>query len=283
MVGDPVEGRRREDRVDRLLELELEQVGDPQLDIRRRAARGRRRSSTATGRRRSPGRAGSRSISASVIRPEPQPASSTISSPAAQAGRAPRGPSPPSSGDAVIARSVPLARSHRWLLHVKITYPVRYHVGGVGELEQRPARAGRPARRSASARRPLLLHEQPASPGSRPRIARRHAADARDRPRRGWRRPPSARRSPRSSASRSKGRERGTTSSASATACGCSWAARRWRSTVSTVARHASGSDREVIGAHEALHSALAQPRAPARPSARGRRPSRGPPGHRPA
>ena len=79
--SDPVEGRGREDRVDRLVELQLGEVGDqvggrsPQplprlLDHRLRAVDGD-----------APGpRAGARSA-APVTRPEPQPASSTVSSP----------------------------------------------------------------------------------------------------------------------------------------------------------------------------------------------------------
>ena len=81
VVGYPVEGRRREDRVDRLLELQLEQVGHAQLHAPGRASSRAASiidgdSSTAITLPR-----GSRSISASVTRPEPQPASSTVSSP----------------------------------------------------------------------------------------------------------------------------------------------------------------------------------------------------------
>ena len=55
---------------------------------------------------------------------------------------------------------------------------------------------------------------------------------------------------------------------------GCSCAARRWRSTVSIVARHALGHGVEVICAHEPLHATLAQPareRVPARELRRAR------------
>ena len=65
--------------------------------------------------------------------------------------------------------------------------------------------------------------------------------DGRGRRRRGWRPPRSAPRSAASSSHASNGRERGTAWSASATASGCSWAPRRWRSTLSIVAFHCSG------------------------------------------
>ncbi len=80
VVGDPVEGGRREDRVDGLVQLQLEQV-DQRARRRPAGARARRRPSTARRRRRSRGPRGRRSINASVMRPEPQPASSTVSSP----------------------------------------------------------------------------------------------------------------------------------------------------------------------------------------------------------
>ena len=84
MVGDPVERRRREDRVHRRVDGQwLEQVRDHERDPRRRRpdAGAPRRSS-----RREPSSAttsppGRRSSSCSVTRPEPQPASSTRSSP----------------------------------------------------------------------------------------------------------------------------------------------------------------------------------------------------------
>ena len=60
---------------------QLEQVARPSARRARRAAGGPPRSSTRTGRRAITRPRGRRSISASVIRPEPQPASITISSP----------------------------------------------------------------------------------------------------------------------------------------------------------------------------------------------------------
>ncbi len=80
VVGDPVEGRRREDRVDGLLEVELEQIAHAHIHAgpsRRRAA-ATIDADASTAMTRPPGR---RSSSAWVIRPEPQPASSTVSSP----------------------------------------------------------------------------------------------------------------------------------------------------------------------------------------------------------
>ena len=89
VVGDPVEDGVREHGVDRLVELERGQVGleDGGAVAERRARlRDHRRARRP---RRSRGRAGSRSSSSRVTRPLPQPASSTVSSPAARAGRAP--------------------------------------------------------------------------------------------------------------------------------------------------------------------------------------------------
>jgi hypothetical protein len=80
VVGDPVEGGGREDRVDRLAEVELEQVADAQVRVgpsRSRAASIIEGDSSIAITR----PCGSRSISACVMRPEPQPASSTVSSP----------------------------------------------------------------------------------------------------------------------------------------------------------------------------------------------------------
>ena len=81
VVGDPVEGRGREDGVGLHAEVEGRRG-------RRRAGRRGRpgacappRSSRPRRRRRSRGRAAARSISGSVTRPEPQPASMTVSSP----------------------------------------------------------------------------------------------------------------------------------------------------------------------------------------------------------
>ena len=66
------------------------------------------------------------------------------------------------------------------------------------------------------------------------------------------------------------------TSSASATASGCSWAARRWRRTVSIVSRHASREPRQVIGARRSPPPRPRAGRPPGHPSARGRSPPRG-------
>ena len=81
VVGDPVEGRGREDEVDRLVELQLGEVGDAGSRRGRRAARAPSRPSPRSRRPRSRCPCGSRSSSSAVTRPEPQPASSAASSP----------------------------------------------------------------------------------------------------------------------------------------------------------------------------------------------------------
>ena len=95
VIEDPVEGGVGEDRVDRLGQLELEQVRDDQLDpvaepLPRELGDHRRRGVDAD---HPP--AGNPLEERRVTRPLPQPASSTVSSPSARAGRAPPAPSPP--------------------------------------------------------------------------------------------------------------------------------------------------------------------------------------------
>ena len=104
VVGDPVERRGREDRVDRMppgsangrprsATTYVDPVAEPAP-----AAGAPRRPSPATRRGRRPGRRGSRSARSSVTRPLPQPASRTVSSPSQR--RAARGrPRPSGSAD----------------------------------------------------------------------------------------------------------------------------------------------------------------------------------------
>ena len=116
VVGDPVERRRRQDRVDRRGSIGS---GRPRsaTDVRHPipepapAARALPRPSTARRRARPRARRAGARASCSVTRPEPQPASSTVSSPRerqpVEDGRAPAGHR---VGDAVVGRAVPVVR-----------------------------------------------------------------------------------------------------------------------------------------------------------------------------
>ncbi len=118
------------------------------------------------------------------------------------------------------------------------------------------ARAGHPARRSASGPPPRPPAARPGSPAHNGGRARADATGS-----------ASSRLattivgslSERSAAQLSNGRERGTAASASATASGCSCAAIRWRSTVSTVSAPGLRQALDPVGRDEALDAALAQ------------------------
>ena len=233
VVGDPVEGGGREDRVHGLLQLQLEQVDDRARRLRPSRSRAASTidcdASTAITRPR-----GRRSISASVIRPEPQPASSTARRRSARAASSTSARAPASA-----RRSGRSSRpSHSRTSAIRV---VRYHVRASvrrDQLGDHAARAARPARRAASARRPGVLDDQLARRGSPARSARRRPAGGPGRPRRGCRRRRVG------SADRARARRAARTGASAARlparrrrASGCSCAARRWRSTVSTVAR----------------------------------------------
>ncbi len=121
VVGDPVERRGRDDRVELLVEIQLEQVDDADVRCLTESLLGRVCTieadwSTAITRPR-----GSRSISAWVMRPEPQPASSTSSSPVSSRRDEHLEPERlHRPGDAVVAGAIPGAD----LRHTS----VRYHV-----------------------------------------------------------------------------------------------------------------------------------------------------------
>ena len=195
---------------------------------------------------------GSRAAIISLMRPEPQPASRTVSSPSQlQAREHLRAPALLDAGDAVVARSIPLLVWHT---------TVRYHARCGRRAPRSPRDSWPPCQASGERWRAFLLDEQLRA-GDRLRVAfadRERMAGvglvaAGDDDRR-------HRRSRRSCGELSNGRERGTASSASATAAGArarpgagAARSRSWRA-------RPAGTRREVVGRHEALDAPLAQP-----------------------
>ena len=188
VVGDPVERRGREDRVDRRPAegQRRAEVGD---DVRRpgrrtgaRRARGPRRPSPASRRAAMTRPRGRRSRSSSVTRPVPQPASRTVSSPAQrQPVEDDRAPAGHRVGDAVVgggrpSRAARVAARHR--------QPTPADAGGA-----RPARragrrrvvAARPARPQPDPVRDRAAHAAAPRTRSRPDGARRPRPPSRPR------------------------------------------------------------------------------------------------------
>ena len=244
VIGDPVEGRGREDRIHGLVQLELEQV-------RRRACRRRAEPLAAAlhHRRRRVDRDHPPARQAFDQRlGDPPRAAARVEhhlvAAELAAGRGPRGPEPPSARrfgrSSARPTRVSLAYARTLSRTLNGTWsrvdPARVASSARHLRELPPLPGDRRARRGPHPRRSA------ARPGSPARSARPTAS--------GW--PGSAssrlattivgdvdRRA--SSLMLSNGRERGTTSSASATASGCSCAAVAGARPVSTVSRQAPG------------------------------------------
>ena len=248
VVGDPVEGGGREDRVDGLVEVELEQVADAQVRVRPEPLAG---GVDHRGRLVDRDHAPARQALDQRLR-DPPGAAAGVEHGLIAAQLQPLEHLEPErlhrSGDAVVAGSVPLAY---W--HTSVRYHVRVIAGADGARRVLAGVLRAPITREscppcqAIGERTVPGHPASSTTSLAPGIASRVALgdgqrmagvglvaagddDRRHLDRRAARR------------CCSNGRERGTASSASATASGCSCAARRWRRTVCTVARSASGS-----------------------------------------